>query len=186
MIPLPVFGALTALAPEYIWLMFPLSEIICAAIWRTVLWMSAGTARRENRYDPRRIFSRTITGAARDVGELVSGVKEFCGRWSGDERKTYNTMAVTEEIAAVIIGNAFRNNHDEYISISLIAMEDGGFHLHVRDNANFFNPLAIRAHKIQDDSGDDLSGVEMFIIKNLAEKLFYRRYRGFNTLVIYI
>jgi anti-sigma regulatory factor (Ser/Thr protein kinase) len=137
-------------------------------------------------YDPERIYSRTITNGASDMRALLEDAEAFCGRWSDDARKKYNTVMAVEEISAVIIDQAFKSGPGEYIIISLIAMENGDFHLHVRDNANFFNPLAIASRKIQSENESDLDGLGILMIKSVARELFYRRYRGFNTLMICI
>ena len=56
--------------------------------------------------------------------------------------------------------------------------------LHLRDNAKAFNPFDMDTEGIslEDGSGLDALGIKM--IKNKAKEFFYRRYAGFNTLVI--
>jgi hypothetical protein len=56
----------------------------------------------------------------------------------------------------------------------------------VRDNADFFNPLATDVRKIRSENDENLSGLGVLIIKSVSRSVFYRRYRGFNTLVICI
>jgi hypothetical protein len=186
LIPLPACWAMASIAPEYLWLLFPLSETACVLIWKTAGWRGKWAMRQAVASDPQRTYSRTISGAAEDIGALVSEVAEFCDRWSGDAQKKYHTMIAAEEVAAVITGQAAPLARDTYVHVSLIAAEDGDFYLHVRDNADFFNPLAMDVRKIRSESDENLSGLGVLIIKSVSRSVFYRRYRGFNTLVICI
>ena len=56
--------------------------------------------------------------------------------------------------------------------------------LYLRDNTSEFNPLAENTEGIALQEGErpDLMGVR--IVQKKAKEFYYRRYSGFNTLVI--
>jgi putative MATE family efflux protein len=190
LIPLPVCLVLAKYFPEHLWMMFPLTEIACVMIWRSAGCMRRWAAMKANTCDPSRTYSRTITNAAEDIGALVSEVADFCDKWGGDAQKKFHTMIAAEEIATIIIDHATASarGRNMHINISIIAADDGDFYMHVRDNADFFNPLAMDVRKIRSENEDceNLNGLGVLIIKSVAKSMFYRRYRGFNTLVAHI
>ena len=55
-----------------------------------------------------------------------------------------------------------------------------GFTLHLRDNSFEFNPFAPQAGL----DGEGPNALGMAIVKKKAKEFFYRRYQGFNTLVV--
>lgn len=63
-------------------------------------------------------------------------------------RQRYLVDLTVEEIGVVIISKAFASQPDGYIQLTLIACEDGGFQLHVRDNAAGFDPFSLAAQKL--------------------------------------
>ena len=71
-----------------------------------------------------------------------------------------------------------------YIQFTIVPHEDGTVTIHVRDDATKFNPFEMDTDSISldDDTGLDAIGVKM--IKSKAKEFFYRRYAGFNTLVV--
>ena len=91
-----------------------------------------------------------------------------------------------EEIGVVIISKAFASQPDGYIQLTLIACEDGGFQLHVRDNAAGFDPFSLATQKLGEDGTVDLDAIGMLMVKKQARSFFYRQYQGFNTLVVSI
>ena len=56
--------------------------------------------------------------------------------------------------------------------------------LYLRDNAYEFNPLAENTDSIRLESGEQLELVGLRIVQKKAKEFYYRRYSGFNTLVI--
>ena len=83
-----------------------------------------------------------------------------------------------------IISKAFAFQEDGYIQITLIACEDGGFQLHVRDNAAGFDPFSLETGKIGEGENFDMDAIGMLMVKKQAKSFFYRQYQGFNTLVV--
>ena len=94
-----------------------------------------------------------------------------------------------EEVCSAIIANGFGAGKDEHgmIQITLVAGEDGIFTLHVRDSAVAFNPFGMEsADLINDGDALDFNAVGMDVIKQRSREFYYRRYQGFNTMVVKI
>ena len=72
------------------------------------------------------------------------------------------------------------------IEITLAAEDQGVFALHIRDTARSFNPFALETEKASEDGGFDMDAMGMRVIKSKAREFFYRRYGGFNSLVVKI
>lgn len=84
---------------------------------------------------------------------------------------------MTEEICAAILSDAKENNREDIlIKITLVA-DDDGFTLHLMDNSYEFNPFDVVCD-------DDPAELGIAIVKKKAKEFFYRRYQGFNTLVV--
>ena len=71
-----------------------------------------------------------------------------------------------------------------YIQFTIVPHEDGTVTLHLRDNARAFNPFDLDTEDISLHDGSGLDALGVKLIKNKAKEFFYRRYAGFNTLVI--
>ncbi|MDO5131762.1 MAG: MATE family efflux transporter [Eubacteriales bacterium] len=69
-----------------------------------------------------------------------------------------------------------------YIQITVLAMENGSFELHLRDNAVEFNPFSLEGGSVLES--EDLDATGILLIRKRSKKFFYRRFQGFNTLVI--
>lgn len=69
-----------------------------------------------------------------------------------------------------------------FIQITVLALDDGTFELHLRDNAVEFNPFSLEGGYVLDS--DDLDATGILMIRRRAREFFYRRFQGFNTLVI--
>ena len=85
-----------------------------------------------------------------------------------------------------IIQNGFSNVQNCYIELTLVAEKNGSFSLHIRDNATSFNPFSLSTKKAAQDSDFDMDAMGMMVIKKQSKDFFYRRYGGFNSLVVNI
>ena len=85
-----------------------------------------------------------------------------------------------------IISNAFGDMDDGEIQVTLVALENRDFELHIRDNATFFNPFSLQTGRIGGKEQVDMDAMGMLVIKQQAKEFFYRQYQGFNTLVVRI
>ena len=65
-------------------------------------------------------------------------------------------------------------------------VEGGVRELHLRNDATTLNPLALDTSRASRDEDFDMDGMGVLVIKKRAKEFFYRRYQGFNTLIIKI
>ena len=71
--------------------------------------------------------------------------------------------------------------------VKVRAVDEGGvLELHLRDDATTFNPFALDTSRASRDEDFDMDGMGVLVIKKRAKEFFYRRYQGFNTLIIKI
>jgi len=129
-----------------------------------------------------------ITGKDAGLNLELMKVNAFCERQGADAKQTYYVMLVLEEICSAIILNAFQAGEDKYIVVVIYAREEGGkrnFVFSVRDNCANYNPFAVDSRQLRDLEDDEAVGnIGILIVKKKAKDFFYRRYQGFNTLVI--
>ncbi len=157
------------------WLVFPLNELISLLLWQAIksVWEKK---RPPQLLEEGRVYHKTIDNQGEDFSQLTQEVESFCEQWSADFKQQYYVNLTVEEICQAIILNGFRGQGNEYIELTLIAMADNSFELHIRDNAVDFNPFGMQ------EEGLDAIGVNM--VKSKAKDFFYRRYMGFNTLIV--
>ena len=95
------------------------------------------------------------------------------------------TMAA-EEVCMAIITNALDRIPNGEIQVTLVALEDGDFELHIRDDAVKFNPFSLKTVRADQGEDWDPDAIGILVIKEKSKDFFYRRYQGFNTMVIRI
>lgn len=179
---IPLTFIFSLLGIEYFWLVFPVTEIISLGVF---LIFKKCKKKHENDIDIDRIYSCTISNSFKDMEVLMNAIDEFCDKWDASpEQKIYVVMTI-EEICVAII-NQFENNEDGRIQLTLIAYENEEFELHIRDNADSFNPFELETELANEDGDFNMDAMGMLVIKNTAKNFFYRKYQGFNTLVVRI
>lgn len=182
MLACTLFGTLTQF-----WWMYPLTELLSLALWLLML-------RRKHDYfldvtDDDRILRMGLSADRADVSVLMEKTERFCEQWEAGMKQTYYVTLVIEEICTAIQQNAKTKSEQSsdriYIQITLIAKRDGSFELHLRDNARIYNPMDMITKEILSaDSDDGLDAIGILMVKKKAKQFFYRRYLGFNVLVI--
>lgn len=181
LLPLSLF--LGMYAPGRFWYLFPAAEALSLAvffIWRHFFYRAGQTTA------PEKICSLTIRGCTDDIGKLIEKMEAFCELQSADRRQKYFIIMSVEEISNAIIQGGFAKIKDGLIQITLIALENGKFELHIRDNASSFNPFSLEMRKATQPDDVDLDAVGMYVIKQQADYYFYREYQGFNSLIVRI
>lgn len=178
---LPVTLLLAVTWPAGLWWVFPITEALALGLF--LAWQKFHPAQREA-FSPDRVFHRLIHSQTMELGDLAQEVENFCDRWGASPRQRYLVDLTIEEIGVAIISKAFAFQKDGYIQITLIACEDGGFQLHVRDNAAGFDPFSLETGKIGEGENFDMDAIGMLMVKKQAKSFFYRQYQGFNTLVV--
>ena len=181
LLPCTAVFSLTSL--EGFWWLYPVTEVVSPALF--LLWRRLGRRRRAA-FDPERVFSLTIWGDSRDISRLNDGIEAFCQRWGATVRQQYFVTMAAEEVCMAIITNALDRIPNGEIQVTLVALEDGGFELHIRDNAVFFDPFSLETEKAGRGGDFDMDAMGMLVIKQQAKDFFYRHYQGFNSLVVRI
>ena len=165
------------------WWMYPAAEILTLAVYG--IWKkcsgSSGTA-----FDTERVYSSLILGRNDNIRPLTQEIENFLEKWDAAPSQQYFVQMAAEEICLLIMQKGFIQGKDGYIQVTLVAMENGDFELHIRDDAVKFNPFALNTAKA--DQGDDWDpeAIGILVIKEKSKDFFYRRYQGFNTMVIRI
>lgn len=167
---------------ERFWLVFLITEAGSLGIF---LLLCLKGCFRKTELSPDRIFQKTILSSAVDVVKVSQELEEFCALWGADVKQQYLVTLTMEEIGVVILNHGFHGRTDGYIQISVIAEEEGLFELHLRDDATSFNPFSLHT---EENSSEKLhmDSIGVMMIKKQAREFFYRRYQGFNTLIIKI
>ena len=173
--------------------MYPAAELLTLVIygiWRK--WFD----NRRRAFDEERVFYCTIRGQNDNIRPLTSGIEEFLERWEAAPNQQYFVAMAAEEICLSIMQKGFGQESLEkspeekeragYIQVTLVALEDGDFELHIRDDAVKFNPFSMKTAKADLDGDWDPDAIGILVIKEKSKDFFYRRYQGFNTMVIRI
>lgn len=179
---LPATLLFSLLGGTIFWWLFPVTELLSLALWLFSLkWRKHVVVP----FDKDRVWRGTVRNGSEEIGTLTTEAEAFCARWDADAKQTYFVAMTIEEVCLAIIQNGFQNNYKKCIDLTLVA-EDGAFVLHIRDNALLFNPFALDTSKPDADGEFSIDALGMRVIKNKAKAFFYRRYGGFNSLVIKI
>lgn len=163
------------------WWLFPITEIITFAIYKIWSWFK----NRNRIFDQERVYTCTISNSFKDMEYLMNTIDEFSVKWNANEEQKYYVVMTIEEICVTII-NQFAENDEGRIQVTFIANEDDTFELHIRDNAVLFNPFEMNTNKVDEDMDFDMDAMGILLIKETAKSFMYRRYQGFNTLVVKI
>lgn len=161
------------------WWLFFVTELLSFAVF---LYISCRKGAK-GKTDTERVYSTTIAGTIPDMAELADEIERFCERWNAAAKQIYFMRMTLEELCVAIMNH--QEDRNGYIQITLIACEDTLFELHVRDNAVSFNPFEMQTGKA-DETDCDMDAMGMLVIKNRAKEMFYRRYQGFNCLIVKI
>ena len=168
---------------QHFWLLFLLTEAGSLAVF---LLLGIGGRYKKAELPEERIFQRTILSNAADVMDVSRELEAFCEGWgAGMKQQMLATMTV-EEIGMAILKHGFQGRTDGYIQLTAIMEENGRLELHLRDDATTFNPFDMETSRASKDGEFDMDSMGVLVIKQRAKDFFYRRYQGFNTLIITI
>ncbi len=133
--------------------------------------------------DDSQVFSAFLDSRDADLGAVEQAVSAYLESMDASPTQTYFATIAVEEVCGVILARAFSVS-EGYIQFTIVPHEDGTVTLHLRDNARAFNPFEMDTEEIslEEETGLDAIGIKM--IKSKAKEFFYRRYAGFNTLVV--
>lgn len=133
--------------------------------------------------DESRVFSAFLDSRDTDLGAVEQSVSAYLEGIDANPTQTYFATIAVEEVCGVILDRAFSVN-DGYIQLTIVPHDDGTVTIHLRDNAREFNPFEMNTDEISLEEGTGLDAIGVKVIKSKAKEFFYRRYAGFNTLVV--
>ena len=139
LLPCTVFFA-TSL-PQFWWL-YPVTELLSLLllfVWRCLTG-------RERLFDAARVYSLTMHGSSREFTAMAGGIAAFCDRWQAAPRQRYFVSMAAAESCSAFLEQA--PGHIAEIQITLVALEDGDFELHIRDNTDFFDSFSAQADRL--------------------------------------
>ena len=177
-----VFALLFAfIMPERFFVVYALSEALALIAFSVLykVYLPKG-------FDDGRIYRGTIYSKGDEVSRTTEQIEAFCERWEAMPGQQYMAMMSVEEICVATMDNGFMGKEEGFIQIVLIALDEGGFELHIRDNAASFNPLAMELTGSIADEGANLNALGIMTIKKKAKRFLYRHFQGFNTVIIEI
>ncbi len=167
--------------PNRFWFMYVAAEALTLCVYG-VLYL----VRKQKKTDNERVFRSTIYSTETEVSRTTEQIEAFCERWNANPGQQYLAMMAVEEICLAMMNSGFHGKKDGFIQIVLVALEQGGFELHIRDNAASFNPLAMEMKGNPGDQDADLDALGILMIRKKAKSLAYRHFQGFNTVIIQI
>ncbi len=167
----------------YFWLLFLLTEAGSLAVF---LLVGLGGRYKKAEVAEARIFQRLIPSSAEDVVDVSRELERFCEQWGADAKQQMLATMTIEEIGMAVLQHGFHGRTDGYIQLTAIMTEDGLLELHLRDDATEFDPFGMHTKKASADGDFDMDSMGVLVIKKRAREFSYRRYQGFNTLIIKI
>ncbi len=166
------------------WWLFPVTEILSVALFFLFRFRktNGGMIRTT---EAGRVLAKTFTSKNEELAPLIAEIEEFCERFEATPKQSYFVTMSVEELCSVIMSQGFSGDSG-YIEVTLICDEEGGFELHIRDDARSFNPFTLYTDKASEDGDFDMDAMGVMVIKKQAKEFYYRRYQNFNNLVVKI
>ena len=145
--------------------------------------------KKKKRQSPDSVFTTTLHGNIDELGRVLPKVEVFLEAWEAAPKQMYYVQMTIEEVCSAIINIGFTgaSKDNGLIQLTLVYKGDKEFSMHIRDNALTFNPFELdkkKLHDVDEDSGADFNALGMDVIKKKAKSFYYRRYQGFNTMVV--
>lgn len=163
------------------WWIYPVNEFVSLLLF--LLWRRV--RRPQTDFDRDRVLSLALR-ETQDVAGMNDSIEEFCQKWEAAPRQQFFVTMAAEEICMAIFNKAMTRVERGEVQVTLVALEDGQFELHVRDNAAKFDPFSLHTSRVGEEGDFDMDAMGMLVIKKQAKDFFYREYQGFNTLVVRI
>ncbi|MGN0995946.1 MAG: MATE family efflux transporter [Candidatus Ventricola sp.] len=168
---------------EMFWWAYPCMELASLAVM--ALYNGSKGSWTYLHEDDSRVFRAFLDSRSADLGATGAAVSAYLEGIGASAAQNYFASVAVEEVCGVILSQAF-SARDGYIQFTIVPGEDGTVTLHLRDNAEAFNPFDMNTDEISLEDGTGLDAIGVKVIKSKAKSFFYRRYAGFNTLVVQI
>gem|GEM_PF-712686 len=170
------------------WLVYPLAEIVTLF----VLFFYKRWQGERHIIDPARIYNASFLGKVEGVSAQLDAVEQFAARWGAGENSRGMLRLAMEEICGVMNERAGSRKEGEPIltQLTVIALENGTFKVHLRDNAQELDPFQLSQDQTPNvtdrDEEIDVRALSLHVIKSHARQYLYRSYHGFNTITLTI
>lgn len=164
------------------WWHFLVAEALTLLIWAGyVAWKKDWLQLKS--IDTSQVKAIFINSSDTDIGRIIEEVEVFCQQKKLGGKNAYYISLVIEEICCAIM-EQFKESMDEiYIQLTVV-IEGEGCSLYLRDNALAFNPFDMDTNSLDLKQAHNVESLGMKIVKQKAKEFFYRRYVGFNALVV--
>ncbi len=167
---------------DYFWYTFTVAELLAAAVWIPISCLRGGLLQLRE-INVQNVMTAVIDSSAQDISEISQRAQSFCEEHGTPMQQVMHVGLTVEEIGCAIT-ERFRDQMGEiYIQVTVV-VEDGETTLYLRDNALEFNPLEENTQDYDFGKGERLELVGIRIVQKKAKEFYYRRFSGFNTLVI--
>ncbi|MCR5782767.1 MAG: hypothetical protein K6G90_08550 [Clostridia bacterium] len=168
--------AFSAFGIRWFWLTFLFSELGSLCIWIPVYV-------KKNPKTSDKVFTYLLTSDSSDTADMLIGAGDFLEENEIGVKQSYFVTMCVEEVCRAIIDNAFTEQGNEYIQLTLCKEPNDTVTIHIRDNAVHFNPFDMKTGHNYDDE-EQLASLGIQMVKTKSRSFFYRRYAGFNTLTV--
>ena len=166
-------------APEKFFFLYLLTEAVTLAVFGIYKRLAPRAP-----FDRERVFRKTIYSKGTEISETTEQIEAFCERWEIPARQQYIAQMAVEELCVATLDNGFSGKEDGFFQITLAVQEEGSLEVHIRDNADSFNPFAMEMNSSAADDDADLAALGVVTIKKKAKEFSYRHYQGFNTVIL--
>lgn len=165
-----------------IWNIFAVTELLTLLVWLPAALKRGGLLQLRG-IDVSCARSVVIDSKAQNVSGIVQELQGFARARGANEKQAMYIALVVEEISCAVMERFPERMGEIYVQATVV-MDGENVVLYLRDNTSEFNPLAEDTEGIALQEGErpDLMGVR--IVQKKAKEFYYRRYSGFNTLVI--
>lgn len=164
------------------WFVFLASELLSVLVWIPTAVIRGGFLQLRG-IDVSNARSVTIDQSSQEISAVVEQIQEFCEARDTPPKKVMHIGLAIEEVCCAIVEHCREHMGDIYVQVTVVA-ENGETTLFLRDNAFAYNPLGadVDADGLTAEQQSELLGIR--IVQKTAKEFYYRRYSGFNTLVI--
>lgn len=164
------------------WYVFTIAELLSLAVWLPIAAARGGILQLSG-IDVSRAKSVSIESSSQAISDVVAEIQEFCeGHGTGPKQVMHIGLAI-EEVCCAIVEHCKEHMGDIYVQVTAVA-EEGETTLFLRDNAFEYNPLGVNTDGTDFSAEEQAELMGVRIVQKTAKEFYYRRYSGFNTLVI--
>jgi anti-sigma regulatory factor (Ser/Thr protein kinase) len=168
---------------DSIWYVFVVDEVLTLLFWIPVAVLRGGLLQLRG-IDTRNVKTVVVDSTSQDIHLIIQDLQEFSEEHGANMKQATYIGLTVEEICCAIM-DRFREQMGEiYVQVTTVVEGENEVTLYLRDNATEFNPFAENTEGISLEEGKQLELVGLRIVQKKAKEFYYRRYTGFNTLVI--